>query len=665
MNALSAESMNRETRVRVYLDSNNITHGVLSYSHGEPVIVLDDGELVNRTKDIVDFSFEKPTWNLKEKDIVCLHPHLIRLINFSQQTISTDNMYPPSTDGWLRHIGQIGLPVTAFVHQLRNRERHLISFVKNDTSEIIGTFVVRPYELGFLLFNTEFQEYTRMLETTPFKQEQVYSKYRELLDGPPPKWEELGRLVENVNIPGLKLRQTMRDTIDVLISSSFPESVREELLTFLAWTTQVTLPTEDPIDFFEGLESTRIFRDLVCGHLQCLLDDIEPPPYVQILTSAAQGRLDWPKRAARPVLDQDAANPWNLTWQRLIELFPNWLGTAIEYAEEMNAKGIVTTSLPVSRASAATSRKAWRDRLAVYFQGLMMRGDVKYPSLGLNSLVYIGAAHRWPHKFLSWSAQLSADPQRPKFIQVMIAPPQAADRIARAMPAIYRIIWATRQVNLSLYDRTKQSWKFSETRLLKSVLGNRSLAQIQNEFGSWKNLHAQALTREEAKVLDIVSWGAYLSTLESGKISHHYGIDSHTIESSIKQLVERGILAIQYIPIPKDLISILVVAEGSEHKIHSLARAFIKHTPSATVMSSNEKNTVIIFCRLPEGSIASVANSLPAVAAQNDVSVSFMPLFAFVGYRHNLYQRLLKKDGTWDEDPSMMLSQIRLPSSDD
>jgi hypothetical protein len=191
------------------------------------------------------------------------------------------------------------------------------------------------------------------------------------------------------------------------------------------------------------------------------------------------------------------------------------------------------------------------------------------------------------------------------------------------------------------------------------------LRQIQNEFGSWKGMLPQTITQNEAKTLDILSWGAYLSTLESGKIPRHYGLDSIAIEDYIRQLRERNILTIQYIPTPKDLISLLMIAEGSERKIHSLARSFIKHTPSATVMSSKKKQSVIIFSRLPEENVASVVNSLPSIALENDVRIRYMPLSSFVGYRHNLYQRLLQDDAKWNDDTSRMLTQVRLPPSKD
>ncbi|MCJ7817393.1 MAG: hypothetical protein MUP60_00955 [Candidatus Thorarchaeota archaeon] len=67
----------------------------------------------------------------------------------------------------------------------------------------------------------------------------------------------------------------------------------------------------------------------------------------------------------------------------------------------------------------------------------------------------------------------------------------------------------------------------------------------------------------------------------------------------------------------------------------------------------------ILLSRLPEASLYELATKLPPIGLDNGLTIRCLRPTTFQSYTHNLYQRLLKDDGTWDDDVSAFLSQAR------
>jgi hypothetical protein len=160
----------------------------------------------------------------------------------------------------------------------------------------------------------------------------------------------------------------------------------------------------------------------------------------------------------------------------------------------------------------------------------------------------------------------------------------------------------------------------------------------------------------------MISWGLYLTSLEDGSYFKYYEIDERTFSETLHNLKEKGIFSLHYFPLPDKLSSVCVLASGPPKHICSLSRAFLKHTPSSHVRITENGSSCSIVSRIPEDKTYDLLRRLPSAASQSQVSVRIAPISAYVGYRHNLHQRLLKEDASWDYDVSGLLDQIRLPS---
>jgi len=76
-------------------------------------------------------------------------------------------------------------------------------------------------------------------------------------------------------------------------------------------------------------------------------------------------------------------------------------------------------------------------------------------------------------------------------------------------------------------------------------------------------------------------------------------------------------------------------------------------------MLNDTQDHAVLISRLPQSTAYDLASSLPERGFDLDLNIRCMRPTIFQSYTHNLYQRLLKDDGTWDDDVSAFLSQAR------
>jgi hypothetical protein len=570
---------------------------------------------------------------------------------------AADRMYPPSTGRWITHVVESAKQAMYIVHDIRESQHKLLVITSLDDSNDFALYRIHSYEAEILKMTHDLSAQNEIRKTLR-KEIDLYSH----LEDSPPSWSIIDRLVEEVNIPNLSLKSSMSETLDQLVPTSFPKSARRQIKVFLAWTENAEIPTEDPEDFIHRYLEYEIFNSLVTGHLKCFLDGIKPPPYVRIMAQANMGSL---KVTERPTLIAVEENPWYLTRLKLYELFPDWMGRVLDFTDSLNKQGRITVKLPVSRNDAIKSKKSWGDRFALITQGSVMRGFVQRDILGLKTLVYVGAAHKWPHTHLDWSARLGYQAEKSPQIQMMVLPQSAIERVSRIMPSVHAIEWETNSTNLSLYNRTKSRWTINSTLILKSLERSRSIRQLANEFGKQPTKQRVTLTQEQAKILDMISWGLYLANLENKQYSNYSNIDNQTIKSVLEELHEQGVFKLFYLCTMQKLTSICISANGVPGPICSLSRAFLKHAPTSDVKIANRGKTCYIISRVPEDDAFKLITTLPSLAKEIGISLSARPISAYIGYRNNLYQRLLKDDGTWDDDVSGLVGQARLRPKDE
>jgi len=646
--------------VKVYTPDIDPREGSIVFSEDGPRIVLDDSTVLQGTIyssfSVLEHLKSDNPLPVSHKEVIWLKPVIMTRMAYSPGLDNPDSMYPPSTGNWISKATGSNVNALYSVQEIKNNEKLLLTITSLISGQLVDAYLVQPYEVAILSMNRDWFVYNEI--------NQLHSQTSEfdvlgILDEPAPTWSYLSKLVEDVTIPNLSLRKTMRETLDQLVPKSFPEKVREEIMAFLAWVGDAEIPSEDPADFIEKYSKTWITRNLISGHLMCMLSGVDPPSYARIMSMADQGLL---KFTQRPLVEAAEQNPWHLAELKLYEEFPDWTERVINYTVTLNSKNKIAMKLPVSKAQALESKKMWSDRFVMNMQGVIMRGHVHKETIGLKSLVYIGGAHRWPHRHLEWSARLGYQTEKQPHIQVMTMPHSSIERISRVIPSIQIIDWDMSTVNLSLYNGEKRKWMLNLSTINKSLGRNRSFKQLKKEFGLWNGNRSVSIDEHQAKVLDMISWGLYLRYLESARYAEYYGIETHAIEETLNELLSKDVFSLQYLQVMQHTASLCIEASGPIDHVCSFARSFLLHSPSAHVRIGHEGAKCIIVARVPEGLVFDIISSIPKSAEENDVNVKIRPISAYVGYRNDMYQRLLKGDGIWDDDVSGLLSQVRLRS---
>jgi len=639
--------------VKIHPKSGDVERGMLYYNIEGPRFVPDSGLAISDI-DEVKFSFAQHSIDSQVR--ICLKPELVVELDYAPDRISRTQMYPPSTDGWLTHVVDSGEKSLFSVHRVMESKKKLLTIVEKSSNYLFFAGLIQSYESSILEMQRDWNIHDNIMYGD-LSEADIYA----ILERDSLSWPTLAALVEGVTIPNLRIGKTMKDTLDQLVPQSFSPAIRKQIMAFLAWLENAEIPKEDPADFFVKYRSVGVYGVLLRSHLQCMLDGVKPPSYVRLMHLADKGQIE---HAQRPLSEADEQDPWTLFWFKLQELFPDWTGRVVQYANSLQLTGRVITELPVSRNNAQTSRLAWRDRFAMGMSSLFLRGHVHKEAIGLLPAIYVGSAHRWPHKHLEWTARLGYNPEIPRYIQIMVMPKSAFEQVIRIIPTIKLIEWEMSKYNLSLFSDSAGKWKLRSTQILKSLDRKRSIRQLANEFGSWKGKRYHQLTPVKARILDLVSWALYLSTLESGRYANYYGISNSQIKDELENMHAQGIFTLQYSLVPEKLRSLCIIANGPPENVCSLSRAFLMHAPSTQVRITDGGSSSFIVSRVPEDEFHTLVSALAVASNDSEVSTSVFPISAYAGYRNNLYSRLLKEDGSWDDDVSGLLSQVRLRPKD-
>ena len=643
--------------VKLHEKSGEVKRGKLHYRKDGPHIELDNCDETRNLENAAFGFFENSELEFQNRtdseQLFAVAPEVVVVLNYDPAKSSRFEMYPPSSGGWLPHVVESGYESVFTLQNLIGKNRKLLSIVNTKSNEPYFLGIVQSYETSILLMNRDLT----VLDNIVYS-DSVEESVFDILRGKSPSWSTLSRLLDGVTVPNLVIRQTMGETLDQLVPQSFSSDTRRQVLAFLAWLESAEIPNEDPTDFVRKHRSVGVFRHLMRGHLQCLLDDVEPPKYVRVMQLADKGQLELAKRPHSEAAESDS---WTLVQFKLQEMFPDWTHRVVKYAIDLQTNGEITTKLPVSREDARTSRKAWSDRFALENYGLFVRGHVHKDILGLIPVVYVGSAHRWPHKHLEWSARLGYAMERPHYIQVLVMPPSAYEQICRVIPNLHKVDWEYSTFNLNLYNNRKQDWRLNTTLIVNSIHGRKSLKQLENEFRCYRGGHYYHLSMKQARVLDLISWGMYLGNLENDLYANHYCIGNSIIEQELKTLKANGVFALQYFLIMANLRSLCLLVDGPPRNVYSISRAFLKHAPSTQVRVTNGGHSSVIVSRIPDDDFFGLVSAMTETADENDISIRASQISAYAGYRNNLYSRLLKPDGSWDDDVSGLLSQVRLP----
>jgi hypothetical protein len=652
--------MQKKTEIPVILrfQSGETTLGTIHYTENGLVVFSNGNQIVDLAKSTFGIqenhrkkkSEQMHIFSLQPEDRVLLHPILRKLVGYSDEPKPGYEKYPPATDAWIDHISE-GDSAVLFAHKILARNRYFLAITSREGA-ILNTFIVHPYELGPLFLTEDWVAYRDYIRVSS---EEESLSLDNLLNQPPPSWPQLSGIVGDVMISGLQLGKNMMETVQQLVPQSFPQEVRKEVMAFLAWLSNASIPREDPVEFTTRNISAPVFNTLVNGHIRCMLDSVKPPQYVRIMAMANQGLLRLPKQT---LTETQSHSAWYVSWITFRDRSPDWTSRVIDFSNTLNENNEPVTVLPVSKSAALRSRKAWSDRFALTTHGLHMRAQIYPEAIGLKTLVNRGAAYTWEHKHLAWSARLGLQKDRSDFIQIMVVPPRAIEQVQRFMKNAYPVEWESSGANFRLYNKDSRKWNVNIHRIISSLKGSRTITRLESEFGP-RCRKVISISRKQVKIMDMLSWGVYLASLEADWYSNYYDVTNQELIDTASNLQKRGVLVLRYQPALTRMLSFCIQAIGPDNQICSLARSLRLHTPSATVMIAKNASTCYGFIRVPEEIAYDFVTQLTRAGESTEMKIKCWPISLYSGYLNNLYQRLLLDDGSWDDDVSVLLSQKR------
>ncbi len=566
-----------------------------------------------------------------------------------------EDVFPPSTNGFYGRL-QAGKNEALYtVQRIEDSEQFWLTITNPVTNQIYETQMIQPYEAEALsLIEDRIRRilYGESSGDSEKRRDEILS----ILDSSSPSWQELEVLLRDVSIPNLHLGTTMRDTLSQIVPPTYPPEIREELMAFLAYVVRDEIPKDDPMTYLYRFSSMIILEDLLSNHLTHVIDETEWPPYVRLMTLAARGQLEAPKRA---ISDWIMKSPWFLFNEKCVEMRPNWLSIAVSSAKTLNDTKRIVVGLPTTKSAAKKSKASWKKRFAEISYGLRIRGHIDSTSLSLIELVYLGSAYRWSHRHMKFIARLGSINENPPYLQVMLMPKSAAERVKRTLPSILSVAWSARTSNFELFDDRTSNWIVPTKRIVDSLEKKSSMKKLMRKFGNQGIPKSYSITKKEARVADLVAEGVESMFFEVPEFLKNWGLTQRTIHSSLAKLVNRNILSVNYEVVDTRLISVATYIQGGVEAVSSLASEFLESTPTSYVRINQSGENCIVLTRLPEETVHSFASQLTSKGMEYDMNIRCMRPTTFRRYTSNLYQRLLKEDGTWDDDVSAFLSQAR------
>jgi len=659
--------------VDTWVSLDEAKRGTLNVKHGEVKVVLDSGEVISG-KNRSNVTYSLPNHSSGPFYRIVLNPILVTELSYDAAIGQVaEDIFPPSSGGFYGRI-RSGREKAVFIVQKIVHDTKLWLIIGDSrTGKIFETQIIQPYEAEALGL-TDDQEIIESWD------EEVWSDKRELLEkeiikileGPSPSWSTISKLFVGSYISDDLVREkTIRETLTQLVPESFSEDVRDHLMAFLAFVMLDEIEAEESLDssfaMMDWIEiedlldpssylySALIFSSLIRGHLRCKIDNVKWPSYLDIIQQSASGQIGQPKRTMPDTPDSSQ----RVLLQKMFESFPKWFGTAITSAQELNEAKRLKLRLPISIPQAKKSKKMWKKRIAAMNYGLRIGGHVNPNTIGLSELVYIGVAYRWPHRHMRYITRLGEVSDNPPHLQIITAPPSAVERIIRTLPSSIKVAWSNRTVNLTLYDIESDSWKIPIDRILTSVNEPLSKRKLTRRFGSSANSKIYQTTPVEAKVLGIASSLVNLEDFEIPGYFKYWDMSRKDVSSIIMKLHKEGVLDISYEVVDLRLVSLATIIQGSSEEVTSIVDALLNFAPTSVAMLNKQFDTGIVMSKFPEDVAYRLASKLTQLGLQTKVGIRCMRPRAFRSYTSTLYHRLLKPDGTWDEDVSAFLSQAR------
>ena len=155
----------------------------------------------------------------------------------------------------------------------------------------------------------------------------------------------------------------------------------------------------------------------------------------------------------------------------------------------------------------------------------------------------------------------------------------------------------------------------------------------------------------------------YLSDLESELGKRYWKVNPIECEEVLTRLRDKGVIDVFYWFSALDFTHLLsrvyFYLEGSENQVCSVTNALLKYLPTSLARITDRGRTAHIISRIPANEKLILTELVSQAAKSTSLNLNYLFPSAHRNYQTDLYQRLLNPDGTWNNDISAFLSQIR------
>lgn len=239
-------------------------------------------------------------------------------------------------------------------------------------------------------------------------------------------------------------------------------------------------------------------------------------------------------------------------------------------------------------------------------------------------------------------------------------PASALEQARRYLPSLSEVDWSARASNPSIFSRSRNEWNLTHHRILEGLQKEVDLQSLISKYGRWRSRNQHRMSLEEAKVLDSTSARLDLAFLETEKGQEYWGVNKENaiafLSSMRKQEAIQVFYEIKEAKLPPPLI---VISQGEQGRNRCLVGAFLANSPSAEAYVGCDWKHSTIISSLNELSRNTLYKSLPEWGTENNIEVKCHIPESFQNYSHDVFQRLLKADGSWLDDISGLVTQGR------
>ncbi|MGY5881839.1 MAG: hypothetical protein RTV31_16435, partial [Candidatus Thorarchaeota archaeon] len=431
-------------------DSGESSQGLLKYSNHTVLVELENGITVvpdpkEDLRIIVEYEVilkgagRSERRRLKKPVRILLNPIITQRYRYFPTLQSREEyIFPPSTNRFYSRLfaidsedyhDDVTASVYCSVHRCIDRNDRLwLTISDTESGYIYEAFLIHQYESNvFSMVVDTHSDFALTQRHADGVDKSALFDVEGFLEGSPPTWNQLSRILRDICVPNLKIYDTLGETILQLVPQLFPENVRKSLCVFLGLLALDKIEQKDPVDVSIMFAPWRIIGSLYNSHLLYTIQNIKPPSYVRLMHLAARGQI---QGIGRPVREDIGKSEWLMFWYLLhdgMNNFQDEMPILLDIVEKSNQLGTIAGEIIPSRSAGQRSRKAWLTRL-------VCNSSVTSPSLtcipnlaalGLVQVLYIGSAYRWPHKHMSYITCLGTQSGNAPHLQRIILPLKA------------------------------------------------------------------------------------------------------------------------------------------------------------------------------------------------------------------------------------------------